>query len=59
MEPRQRELKKRGRERERERYKTIDLITEYNPFTWECNHLATFPPWSLETERGNLNSGVL
>ena len=31
-----RELKQRGREC----YKTIDLITEYNHFMWECNHLA-------------------
>ena len=54
-----RELKQRGRERQRERYKTIDLITEYNHFTWECNHLGTFSPSSLETERENLNSGVL
>ena len=36
-----------------------DLITEYNHFKWECNHLATFPLSSLETERENLNSGVL
>ena len=35
-----RELKQRGRERQRKRYKTIDLITEYNNFMWECNHLA-------------------
>ena len=53
-----RELKQRGRERERERDKTIDLVTEYNHFTWECNHLATFPPSSLETERENLNFGA-
>ena len=33
-----RELKQRGQERERERYETIDLATEYNHFTWECNH---------------------
>ena len=26
---------------------------------WKCNHLATFPPSSLETERENLNSRVL
>ena len=44
---------------QRERYKTIDLVIEYNHFTWECNHLATFPPSSLETERENLNSRVL
>ena len=31
------------------RYKKIDLIAEYNHFTWECKHLATFPPSSLET----------
>ena len=46
------------RERQRERYKAIDLITEYNKlnnFTWECNQLATFPSSSLETERENLN----
>ena len=37
-----RELKQRGRECQRECYKTIliDLITEYNHFTWECNHLV-------------------
>ena len=39
-----RELKQRGRERER--YKTADLVTEYNRLTWECNHLATFTPSS-------------
>ena len=33
-----RELKQRGRECQREYYKTVDLITEYNHFTWECNH---------------------
>ena len=38
---------------------TIDLNTEYNHFTWECYHLATFPPSSLERERKSLNSGVL
>ena len=43
---------------QRERHKTVDLITEYNHFTWECNHLATFPP-PLETEHENLNAGVL
>ena len=35
-----------GRERRRERYKTIDLITEYNDFTWKWNQLAAFPPSS-------------
>ena len=35
-----RELKQRGRERQRECYKTIDLITEYDHFMWECNHLV-------------------
>ena len=54
-----RELKQRGRERQRERHKTIDSVTEYKHFTWEYNHLATFPSSSLETERENLNSGVL
>ena len=39
-----RELKQRGRERQRERHKTIDLITEYNHFMWECNHLAHRSP---------------
>ena len=39
-----RKLKQRGRERQRERYKTIDLITEYNHFMWECNHLAHRSP---------------
>ena len=48
-----------GNERERERDKTIDVVTEYNHFTWGCNHLATFPPSSFETERENLNSEVL
>ena len=51
--------KQRGREHRRERYKTIDLVTEYNHCTGECNHLATFPPSSLETEPENLNFGVL
>ena len=46
-----RELTQRRREPRRERYKTMDLITEYNNFTWECNQLAVFPPLSLETER--------
>ena len=54
-----RELKQQGRERQRERYKTIDLRAEYNRCTWECHHLATFPPSCLETERENLNSRVL
>ena len=36
-----------GRERRRERHKTIDLITEYNDFTWERNQLATFPSSSF------------
>ena len=35
-------------ERRRGRYKTIDLILEYNDFTWECNQLATIPSSSLE-----------
>ena len=39
--------------------RTVDLITKYNHFTWECNHLATFQPSSSETERENLNSRVL
>ena len=47
------------RERQRERYKTIDLIVEYNHFMWECKHLATFPPSSFETECENLISWVL
>ena len=42
-----RELKQRGQESQREHYKSTDLNTEYNDFTWECNHLATFPPSSL------------
>ena len=54
-----RELKQQVRERQRERYKTIDLRAEYNRYTWECHHQATFPPSSLETERENLNSRVL
>ena len=40
----QRELKQWGRERQRERYKTIDLITDYNHFMWECSHLAHRSP---------------
>ena len=42
-----RELKQRGRERQRERYKTIDLITEYtitscgNATTWLVGHRRT------------------
>ena len=36
----QRAFKQRGRERQRERYKTVDLITEYNHFMWECNYLT-------------------
>ena len=54
-----RELKKRGRERQRECYKTTDLATECNNFTWEywpIFQLANFPPSLLETERENLNS---
>ena len=39
-----RELKQRGQERQRECHKTIDLITEYNHFMWECNHLAHWSP---------------
>ena len=39
-----RELKQRERERQRESYKTIDLITKYNHFMWECNHLAHRSP---------------
>ena len=40
-----RELKQRGRER----YKIIDLITEYNDFMWECMQPAgDFPPSSLK-----------
>ena len=42
------ELKQWGRERRRERYKTIDLITEYNHFMWECNHLVH---WSWEQKK--------
>ena len=33
-------FKERGRKRQRERYKTTDLITEYNHFVWECSHVA-------------------
>ena len=39
-----RELKQRGRECQRECYKTTDLITEYNHFMWECNHLVHGSP---------------
>ena len=42
-----RDLTKLGRERRRERHKTIDLITKYNDFTLECNHLAAFPSSSF------------
>ena len=42
-------------EREVNKNVTIDLITEYNDFTWECNQLDTFPSSSLETEREKLN----
>ena len=28
-------------------------VAEYNHCTWECNHLATFPPSSLKREREN------
>ena len=34
--------------------RTLKNNTENIHFTWECNHLATFPPSSLETERENL-----
>ena len=53
------ELKQRGRERQRERGKTMDKVREYNHCTWERNHLVTFPPSSLESEREKLNSRVL
>ena len=53
------DLEQLGRECQQECYKTIDLIAEYNNFTWECKHLAIFPPSSLETERENLISWVL
>ena len=43
-----RELKQREQERHWERCKTIDLITEYNHFMWECNHLVH---WSPENKR--------
>ena len=39
-----REFEQRGRECQRECYKTIDLITEYNNFMWECNHLVHRSP---------------
>ena len=39
-----RELKQRGREYQQECYKTMDLITEYNHFMWECNHLVHRSP---------------
>ena len=42
-----RDLTKFGRERRRERHKTIDLITKYNDFTLECNHLTAFPSFSF------------
>ena len=42
------ELKQRGQERQEELYKTIDLITEYNHFMWECDHLVH---WSREQKK--------
>ena len=36
--------------RQRERYKTIDLITEYNSFKWEYSHLATFAKEKLKEQ---------
>ena len=33
---------------QRERYKTVDVVTEGNDFMWECHQLATFPSYSLE-----------
>ena len=42
-----RDLTQLGRECRRERHKTVDLITKYNDFTWECNQLATFPSSSF------------
>ena len=41
-----RELKQQGRQRERD--KTIDLITKYNNFMCECQQLATLTSSSLE-----------
>ena len=41
------DLTQTGRERRRERYKTIHLIRKYNDFTWECNQLSTFPSSSF------------
>ena len=42
-----REFKQKGRERRWKWYKAIELITEYNYFTWERNQLATFLSLSL------------
>ena len=36
-------LKRHVRERHRERSETIDLITEYNHFTWEMQPAGHFP----------------
>ena len=41
------DLSQLGREHRRERHKTIDLITKYNDFTWECNQLVPFPSSSF------------
>ena len=38
-----REPTQKGHERQQKRYKILDLTTEYNEFTWECNQLAIFP----------------
>ena len=46
-----RELKQRGRERQRERYKTINLIAEYNHWHVEIQPPGTFRPSSLEMFR--------
>ena len=40
-------------ERQWERYKTIDLIAEYNHFTWECNHMPTLS--AILPSRGQSN----
>ena len=50
-----------GRERQRERYNTMNLITLYNDFTWECNQLASFPSSSLRhvhTRNANATADV-
>ena len=34
-------FKRQGREGQPGNYKTVDVITEYSDFTWECNQLTS------------------